>query len=231
MPRHIWLDPLATTNLIQWPIAEVDALRQKAVTQKNVVLETGSTVELVGANGAQLDIEVHFAMPNRSEGLEQANELLAEDGQLQCSAIVAGHGVGAHSYGPFGVHVLASQDLQERTSIFFYLLHDGQHANWKTLFCADHSLSSLQQDVDKTTYGSYVRIHQSDNVLSIRLLVDHSIVESFAQGGRTVITSRVYPELAVKSSVRAFLFNNGTETVTVKSVTAWDMASVDLKDF
>jgi len=231
MPRHIWLDPLATTNLIQWPIAEVDALRQKAVTQKNVVLETGSTVELVGANGAQLDIEVHFAMPNRSEGLEQANELLAEDGQLQCSAIVAGHGVGAHSYGPFGVHVLASQDLQERTSIFFYLLHDGQHANWKTLFCADHSLSSLQQDVDKTTYGSYVRIHESDNVLSIRLLVDHSIVESFAQGGRTVITSRVYPELAVKSSVRAFLFNNGTETVTVKSVTAWDMASVDLKDF
>jgi len=64
LPRHIWLDPLATTNLIQWPIAEVDALRQKAVTQKkNVVLETGSTVELVGANGAQLDVEVHFALP------------------------------------------------------------------------------------------------------------------------------------------------------------------------
>lgn len=232
LPRHIWLDPLATTNLIQWPISEVDALRQKAtVAQKNVVLESGSTVELVGANGAQLDIEIYFALPNQSEGVEQANELLAEDGQLQCSAIVAAGAATKHSYGPFGVHVLASQDLQERTTIFFYLVHDGQHANWKTLFCADQSLSSLQQDVDKTTYGSYVRIHKSDNELSVRLLVDHSIVESFAQGGRTVITSRVYPELAVKGAARAFLFNNGTESVTVKAVTAWDVASVDLKDF
>lgn len=231
MPRHIWLDPLATTNLVQWPIEEVDALRHNEVTKKDVVLEKGSVVELTGANGAQLDIEVHFALPNKSEGLEQANELLAENGQLQCSLLVAGHGMGAHSYGPFGVHVLATHDLHERTSIFFYLAHDGQHENWQTLFCGDQSMSSLQQDVDKTTYGSYVRIHKGDNVLSVRILVDHSIVESFAQGGRTVMTSRVYPELAVKDSAHAFLFNDGTESVTVKSVSTWDMASINIKDY
>jgi beta-fructofuranosidase len=189
------------------------------------VLEKGSTVELPSANGAQLDIEVAFAMPEKSEGVEQANERLTEDGALHCSQIITHAN---YSYGPFGVHVLATDDLRERTSIFFYVTHDG---NWKTLFCSNHSSSSLQQDVDKTTYGSYVRVHKIDDVLTLRILVDHSIVESFAQDGRTVITSRVYPEFAINDSARTFLFNNGSQSVTVKSVTTWDMPNVHIKDF
>ncbi|KAF9591353.1 hypothetical protein IFM89_003976 [Coptis chinensis] len=40
--------------------------------------------------------------------------------------------------------------------------------------------------------------------------VDHSIVEAFAQGGRTCITSRVYPTEAIGGATRLFLFNNAT---------------------
>lgn len=229
MPRHIWLDPQATTNLLQWPIDEVDNLRRMPYTKKDVVLEKGSMVELMG--GSQSDIEVEFALPEKSKGLLQANELLAENGALDCSALVTGNGMGANSYGPFGVHVLASQDLQERTSIFYYVTHDGQHGNWKTLVCADHSHSSLQQDVDKTMYGSYVRVHKTDTSLTLRILVDHSIVETFAQSGRTVMTSRVYPELAVKDHAHTYVFNHGNPNVTVKSATSWDMANVMLKNY
>lgn len=231
LPRHIWLDEESSANLVQWPIEEVDKLRRNEMTEKNVEVGVGKVVPVKAAKGAQLDIVVDFALPEKSEGLEQNPNLLAEMGHLTCSDLVTkgSNAAGPHSFGPFGVHVLATGDLQERTSIFFHLIHDGKHQNWKTLFCGDQSQSSLQQDVDKTVYGSYVRVDDSDKVLSVRILVDHSIVESFAQGGRTVMTSRVYPELAVKDAAHVFLFNNGTEPVTVKSVSTWEMKSVNIK--
>ncbi|KAG0577350.1 hypothetical protein KC19_5G149900 [Ceratodon purpureus] len=227
LPRHIWLDPEATTNLVQWPIEEVDALRMNKMTKEGITLEKGAMVDLM-RKGTQLDIEVEFAMPESSEGKAQSPELLAENGHLQCSDLVAGKKM-AHGFGPFGLHVLATEDLAERTSIFFYLYNDGKGGDWKTLFCGDHSMSSLQTDVDKTTYGSYVTIHKSDTSLSVRVLVDHSTVESFAQGGRTVFTSRVYPEKAIGGAAKVYLFNNGSESVTVKSVSSWDMASINIK--
>lgn len=53
--------------------------------------------------------------------------------------------------------------------------------------------------------------------------IDHSVVESFGARGRTCITSRVYPTLAVFSDAHLFVFNNGTESVTVESLDAWSM--------
>ncbi|MFS7949890.1 putative sucrose:sucrose fructosyltransferase [Helianthus anomalus] len=64
-------------------------------------------------------------------------------------------------------------------------------------------------------YGSTVLVLHGENY-NMRLLVDHSIVESFAQGGRTVITSRVYPTKAIYDAAKVFLFNNGTG-ITVKA--------------
>jgi beta-fructofuranosidase len=224
LPRHIWLDPITTTNLLQWPIEEVDALRINKMTKTGLTLKEGEVVDLT-RKGTQLDIEVEFAMPATTEGKAQSPELLAETGQLQCSDLVAG--LNHSGYGPFGLHVLATEDLVERTSIFFYVFQQGK--SWRTLFCGDNSASSLQADVDKTTYGSYVTVHASDTALAVRVLVDHSIVESFAQGGRTVFTSRVYPARAIGSAARVYLFNNGSESVTVKSVASWDMKSINIK--
>ncbi|XP_021901709.1 acid beta-fructofuranosidase-like [Carica papaya] len=61
--------------------------------------------------------------------------------------------------------------------------------------------------------------------LSVRILVDHSIVESFAQGGRSAITSRVYPTRAIYGAARIFLFNNATDVSINASLRVWQMNS------
>lgn len=61
--------------------------------------------------------------------------------------------------------------------------------------------------------------------------VDHSIVESFAQEGRRVITSRVYPTKAIDGAAQVFLFNNATGVSVRASVKVWQMNSADNKPF
>jgi beta-fructofuranosidase len=56
--------------------------------------------------------------------------------------------------------------------------------------------------------------------------VDRSIVESFVQGGRTAITARVYPRTAIDNLANLYLFNNGTNPITVRSLTAYQMSHV-----
>lgn len=58
--------------------------------------------------------------------------------------------------------------------------------------------------------------------------VDHSIVESFVQGGRMAITSRVYPKEAVDEQAHVFLFNNGTTHIKVRSINVWQMQSINV---
>lgn len=61
--------------------------------------------------------------------------------------------------------------------------------------------------------------------------VDHSIVESFVQGGRTCITSRVYPTKAIYGAARLFLFNNATEATVTSSLKIWQMNSAFIHPF
>lgn len=53
--------------------------------------------------------------------------------------------------------------------------------------------------------------------------IDHSIVESFGGGGKTCITARVYPTLAIGEEAHLFAFNNGTETVVISELNAWSV--------
>ncbi|KAJ4838444.1 Fructan 6-exohydrolase, partial [Turnera subulata] len=53
--------------------------------------------------------------------------------------------------------------------------------------------------------------------------IDHSIVESFAGGGKGCITARVYPTLAINGGARLYAFNNGTEAVKITRLSAWTM--------
>lgn len=86
--------------------------------------------------------------------------------------------------------------------------------------------SSLLPDVDTTIYGSFVEVLPSEDFLSLRVLVDRSIVESFGQGGRMAITSRVYPTMATDTAAHLYLFNNATTAITVRNIDAWQMRSV-----
>lgn len=125
--------------------------------------------------------------------------------------------------GPFGFSVLAHEGLAEHTPVYFYVAKsvDG---NLKTFFCADQSRSSNANDVDKSIYGSIVPVLKGEK-LSMRILVDHSIVESFAQEGRTCITSRVYPTKAIDNNAQLFLFNNATTSKVTALVNVWQMKS------
>jgi len=64
----------------------------------------------------------------------------------------------------------------------------------------------------------------------VRLLkqIDHSVVESFGGGGRTCILSRVYPTLLPRGNTHLFAFNNGTQTVKISSLKAWNMAEAQI---
>ncbi|KAK9292477.1 hypothetical protein L1049_020450 [Liquidambar formosana] len=77
--------------------------------------------------------------------------------------------------------------------------------------------SSKASSVDKQVHGDEVPVLHGEN-LSMRLLVDHSVVESFAQGGRKVITLRIYPTAAVYEATQLFLFNNATKASVVASI-------------
>ncbi|KAK9292341.1 hypothetical protein L1049_020307 [Liquidambar formosana] len=61
--------------------------------------------------------------------------------------------------------------------------------------------------------------------------VDHSVVESFGQGGRTVITSRIYPTVAIYGAARVFLFNNATEVNVTASLKIWQLNSAFIHPF
>ena len=51
------------------------------------------------------------------------------------------------------------------------------------------------------------------------------MVESFGGGGKTCITSRVYPTKGVFDDAHLHVFNNGTEAITVEYLRAWSMKS------
>ncbi|KAG0610875.1 hypothetical protein M758_7G098700 [Ceratodon purpureus] len=222
IPRSVWFDSKTMSNLIQEPIEEVKTLRGTRVTQKDVKLAPGDVVEVTGAVGGQLDIELVFDYPYMTNPAQYAQNRDHYD----CNQGGAAYrGV----FGPFGLLVLADEYLQEQTAVFFYVSYSRYHNKWTTKFCSDQTRSSLWPDVDTTVYGSFVEVLPSEDFLSLRVLVDGSIVESFAQGGRVVITSRVYPTIAADQNARLYLFNNATTAINVRSIDAWQMSSVPLR--
>eukprot|EP00253_Pinus_taeda_P015400 PITA_15400 len=190
IPRTIWLDNITRTQLLQWPISEVESLRRNKTFRQNIDLNSGSVVEIAGINVAQADVEVSFDLP-RLEITEFKEEMgMNVTAQNLCSRI----GLAARTVvGPFGLFVLASKDLNERISVFFQIVR--YRNELKILMCSDQSRASLVSDLDKTTYGTFVNHEGSfkGQTLSLRILVNHSIVESFAEGGKACITARLTP--------------------------------------
>jgi beta-fructofuranosidase len=227
IPRQIWLDSVTPTALLQLPIEEVKNLRSTKYEQTNVTLSPGSVFPAQGVQGVQLDIELTFALPNVPQN-STTEEFLGEEGPLECSKI--GAGTKGAKYGPFGILVLATEDLQEQTAFFFYFSYS-KKSGWLTLLCNDRSKSSVASNLDKSSYGTYLRVYPNDKSLVLRILVDHSVVETFGQWGRVAITSRVYPQYAIGNSAKVFLFNNGTEEVKAQSLKIWSINTVKLTNF
>uniref|UniRef100_A0A2P2JZE5 Uncharacterized protein MANES_11G025400 n=1 Tax=Rhizophora mucronata TaxID=61149 RepID=A0A2P2JZE5_RHIMU len=216
IPRTTWLDR-SGKQLVQWPVKEIETLRvNPGFEHGKLKFDGGSLLEVQKITAVQADVEISFEVSQ----FDQAEKLDPRwtNPQLLCSrkgASVKG------SLGPFGLLVLASKGLEEYTAVFFRIFH-GQD-KYVVLMCSDQSRSSLNQDNDKATYGTFVDLDPVHEKLSLRSLIDHSIVESFAGEGKSCITARVYPTLAIDKVAHLYAFNNGTQSVMITRLSAWSM--------
>ncbi|CAK9310620.1 unnamed protein product [Citrullus colocynthis] len=215
IPRTIWLD-VSGKQLIQWPIEEIQKLRKDKVNLTNKVLKKGSLIEVKGVTAVQADVEVSFKVKNFKKA--QMLKPKWKNPQLLCSQKGAPTKGGI---GPLGLLVLASENLKEYTSVSFTIFK--RQNKYVVLMCSDQSRSSLNLNNDKTTYGAFLDVDPVSEDLSLRSLIDHSIVESFGSKGKACITARVYPTLAIGDKVGLYAFNNGTESVTITKLTAWSL--------
>ncbi|CAN6234937.1 unnamed protein product [Urochloa humidicola] len=219
IPRKVWLD-FGGKQVLQWPVEEVEALRhQPPVTLKGTVIKPGQHVEVSGIETAQADVEVSFALASL-DGAEPLDPALAHDAERLCG--VKGADVQG-GVGPFGLWVLASADMQERTAVFFRVFKAAGSNRPVVLMCTDPTRSSLNPDLYLPTFAGFVDTELSDGKISLRTLIDRSVVESFGAGGKTCILSRVYPSLAIDKNAHLYVFNNGKADVKVSLLTAWEM--------
>ncbi|XP_022941082.1 beta-fructofuranosidase, insoluble isoenzyme CWINV1-like [Cucurbita moschata] len=216
IPRSILLDE-SGKQLLLWPIKEIEKLRTKQVSFDDMDLKSGSVFEVPGIMAAQADIEVSF----RLSGLKKAEEMNTSwvDPQLLCKEKKASMN---GTIGPFGLLVLASKNLEEQTAVYFRVFRK-QYEKYVVLMCSDQSRSSLQEGLEKTTYGAFVDIDPVHETISLRSLIDHSIVESFGGNGKACITARVYPKLAINQDAHLYAFNNGTMDVRISKLSGWSM--------
>ncbi|NP_001284469.1 acid beta-fructofuranosidase-like [Cucumis melo] len=218
VPKTVLFDQKTGSNIIQWPVEEVESLRLGSNEFNDVLLVPGSVVELEVGPATQLDILAEFEV----EVLGSENGAVSEEG-------CGGGAAERSSLGPFGVLVLAHQSLSEFTPIYFNVANSSKGSG-EAYFCADETRSSKAPDVFKQVYGSKIPVLEGENY-SMRVLVDHSIVESFGQGGRRVITSRIYPTEAIYGAAKLFLFNNGTSANVKAAVKVWQLNSAFIQPY
>ncbi|GLT94726.1 hypothetical protein SLE2022_124540 [Rubroshorea leprosula] len=217
IPRTVWLDTNGK-QLLQWPIEELDSLRGKNVQMSNQQLKLGDRVEVNGIDASQADVEVTFSFSSLDKA-EQFDPSWVDAQQLcgQKGSTVQG------GLGPFGLLTLASANLEEFTPVFFRIFK-GQN-KYVVLMCSDASHSSLKDSTYKPSFAGFVDVDiANDKKLSLRSLIDNSVVESFGAGGKTCITSRVYPTLAAMGDTHLYAFNNGSEPIVMESLNAWSMS-------
>ncbi|KAG6477138.1 hypothetical protein ZIOFF_066390 [Zingiber officinale] len=76
----------------------------------------------------------------------------------------------------------------------------------------------------KPTFAGFVDVDIPESgKISLRSLIDHSVVESFGAGGTTCITSRFYSSTSIGRNAYLFVFNNGLANVKVSKLKAWEM--------
>jgi len=63
IPRVVWLDQRTSTNLLQWPIKEVQKLRHGKVTIKDVKLKAGEVARLRNVSGVQVFTYLNSLVP------------------------------------------------------------------------------------------------------------------------------------------------------------------------
>ncbi|KAM3196866.1 hypothetical protein ACQJBY_072514 [Aegilops geniculata] len=223
IPRKVVLDEKTRTNILQWPVEEIDSLRYNATNFSGITIESSAVITLPLRQVAQLDIEASFRL--NASAIAALNEA---DVSYNCST--SGGATERGALGPFGLLIHATNSGSEQLAVYFYI-YKGLDGGLRTQFCHDESGSSRAKELLKRVVGSTVPVLHGE-ALSARVLVDHSIVESFVMGGRMTVTSRVYPMEAIHAAGRVCVFNNATgSAVTVEKLVVHEMASAPIQPY
>ncbi|GKD43170.1 AChain A, fructan 1-exohydrolase Iia, partial [Tanacetum coccineum] len=171
-PRALWIDR-SGKQLIQWPVEEIELLRENEVTLQNKNLKPGSVLEIEGITASQADVTISFKL----EDLEEAEVLdtTSVDPQALCTERGASS---KGAFGPSGLLAMASKDLEERFS-----LGCSKTKMADTLCSCVAILAGLL--LGATSFGAFVDIDPQYKEISLRNLIDHSIIESFGAEGKT----------------------------------------------
>uniref|UniRef100_A0A453N192 Glycosyl hydrolase family 32 C-terminal domain-containing protein n=1 Tax=Aegilops tauschii subsp. strangulata TaxID=200361 RepID=A0A453N192_AEGTS len=154
--------------------------------------------------------------------------------------------------GPFGLVVLASDDMEEHTAVHFRVFFLVYRSSLRSGLYTPAYGGFFEFDLEKEkkislrtlvrpwvffllthSYHSCVIIRQRcSNSHGSPVQIDRSAVESFGGGGRVCIMARVYPVALVDDrGAHMYAFNNGTTAVMVSQLKAWSMkrAQVNVK--
>ena len=142
VPRELSLDGDA---LVQWPIAELEALRGEPTTMTGAELAAGTSIGVAGVSGTALDLELAASCaPGGTLGVRLRD-------------------------GGAGRHVVLTLD---------------PHAGTATL---DRTLLGTGEG------GVFTGTFRPDERVDARILLDHSSLEVFVDGGRLAMSARIYP--------------------------------------
>lgn len=132
IPRTVRFDQKTKTNLLQWPVEELEQLRGRNTQFSNVDLPAGSTVQLniKTANTAELDITAEFEIIDQQTA--SPDDVVV--GRYDCNT--GGGAFGRGALGPFGLLLLADEGLSEQTAVYFYL-ETLPNGNINTFICQD----------------------------------------------------------------------------------------------
>ncbi|KAL6861686.1 hypothetical protein ACP4OV_017386 [Aristida adscensionis] len=229
IPRTVRLDTMTGANLLQWPVEEVEALRANSTDLAGATAGPGAVVPLDLRRATQLDIlaEFHLAVDETAAHNESSSDV----GGYSCGT--GGGAAGRGALGPFGLLVLADARRREQTAVYFYVSTangGGGGGRRRAHLCHDETRSSRAGEIVKRVVGGAVPVLEGE-ALAVRVVVDHSIVESFAMSGRAAVTSRVYPTEAIDAAAGVYLFNNATgASVTATRLVVHEMADADDDD-
>ncbi|KAJ1287240.1 hypothetical protein BS78_03G415900 [Paspalum vaginatum] len=225
IPRTIWLDS-NSKQLLQRPVEEIESLRREEVSRQGLELKQGDLSEIKGIDTLQADVEIDFELTS-TDSADPFDPSWLLDIEKHCrEADASVHG----SVGPFGLVVLASDNMEEHTSVHFRVYKSQE--KYMILMCSDLRKSSLRTELHTPAYGGFFELDlEKEKTISLRTLIDRSAVESFGGGGRVCIMARVYPVALIDGGTRMYAFNNGTSTVRVPRLKAWSMrrAQVNVK--
>ena len=58
--------------------------------------------------------------------------------------------------------------------------------------------------------------------------INSNVMKSFGGGGKSCITAKVYPTLAIGKDAKLFAFNYGTKSVVISEMNAWSVKTAQM---